>query len=96
MLFKANGVEWVKGTGRSRTRTRSHVEGGEDVTFKTRDRRDRRVPAAPADRGHRLAALRRLDRALLAQTEVPQRLVILGGGIIGCEFASIFAASAPR
>ena len=26
------------------------------------DRRDRLVPAAPADRGHRLAALRRLDR----------------------------------
>jgi dihydrolipoamide dehydrogenase len=27
---------------------------------------------------------------LLAQTEVPRRLAILGGGIIGCEFASIF------
>src|ERR687883_143858 len=27
---------------------------------------------------------------LLAQSEVPGRLVILGGGIIGCEFASIF------
>src|SRR6185437_8278293 len=26
---------------------------------------------------------------LLAQTEVPRRLVVLGGGIIGCEFASI-------
>ena len=27
---------------------------------------------------------------LLSQTEVPRRLVVLGGGIIGCEFASIF------
>src|SRR5581483_3874998 len=27
---------------------------------------------------------------LLAQEQVPRRLVILGGGIIGCEFASIF------
>ena len=27
---------------------------------------------------------------LLAQTEIPKRLVVLGGGIIGCEFASIF------
>jgi pyruvate/2-oxoglutarate dehydrogenase complex dihydrolipoamide dehydrogenase (E3) component len=26
---------------------------------------------------------------LLAQTEVPKRLVILSGEIIGCEFASI-------
>jgi pyruvate/2-oxoglutarate dehydrogenase complex dihydrolipoamide dehydrogenase (E3) component len=29
------------------------------------------------------------SEGLLAQTEVPKRLVILGGGIIGCEFASI-------
>src|SRR5256885_1956928 len=27
---------------------------------------------------------------LLSQTEVPRRLVVLGGGIIGVEFASIF------
>ena len=27
---------------------------------------------------------------LLAQDQVPKRLVVLGGGIIGCEFASIF------
>src|SRR5207249_5963233 len=27
---------------------------------------------------------------LLAQEQVPARLVVLGGGIIGCEFASIF------
>jgi dihydrolipoamide dehydrogenase len=27
---------------------------------------------------------------LLAQVDLPRRLVILGGGIIGCEFASIF------
>src|SRR5262249_4254423 len=27
---------------------------------------------------------------LLAQDTVPKRLVVLGGGIIGCEFASIF------
>ena len=27
---------------------------------------------------------------LLAQEKVPKRLVVLGGGIIGCEFASIF------
>jgi dihydrolipoamide dehydrogenase len=27
---------------------------------------------------------------LLAQEKVPRRLVVLGGGIIGCEFASIF------
>ena len=61
-LFKANGVEWVKGKGRFKDANTIAVEGGEDVTFKQRDRRDRLVPAAPADRGARLAALRRLDR----------------------------------
>jgi dihydrolipoamide dehydrogenase len=66
-LFKANGVEWVKGTGRFKDANTIAVEGGEDVSFKQRDRRDRLVPAAPADRRARLAALRRLDR-LLAQT----------------------------
>src|SRR5690349_23486134 len=33
-LFKANGVEWVKGTGRFRDANTITVEGGEDVTFK--------------------------------------------------------------
>src|SRR5262249_60985858 len=30
------------------------------------------------------------SEGLLGQTAVPRRLVVLGGGIIGCEFASIF------
>src|SRR5256886_9469277 len=30
------------------------------------------------------------SEGLLAQEQVPRRLVVLGGGIIGCEFASIF------
>src|SRR4051812_19916922 len=33
-LFKANGVEWVKGTGRYRDANTIAVEGGEDVSFK--------------------------------------------------------------
>ena len=61
-LFKANGVEWVKGTGtlQGREHDRRRGRGGRDL--QERDRRDRLVPAAPADRGDRLGALRRLDR----------------------------------
>src|SRR5512133_3727315 len=33
-LFKANGVEWVKGKGRFTDANTIAVEGGEDVTFK--------------------------------------------------------------
>src|SRR3954453_5557368 len=32
-LFKANGVEWVKGTGAFKDPNTITVEGGEDVTF---------------------------------------------------------------
>src|SRR5258707_10188858 len=34
-LFKANGVEWVKGTGSFKDANTLAVEGGEDVTFKS-------------------------------------------------------------
>jgi pyruvate/2-oxoglutarate dehydrogenase complex dihydrolipoamide dehydrogenase (E3) component len=34
-LFKANGVEWVKGLGRFKDANTIAVEGGEDVTFKS-------------------------------------------------------------
>ena len=49
-LFKANGVEWVKGTGRFTSANTIAVEGGEDVKLQAGDRRDRLVPAPPADR----------------------------------------------
>ncbi len=35
-------------------------------------------------------------RGLLAQTSLPGRLLIIGGGVIGCEFASCFAAFGTR
>src|ERR671937_1778158 len=34
-LFKANGVEWVKGTGAFADANTIRVEGGEDVTFRS-------------------------------------------------------------
>src|SRR5437016_1726623 len=34
-LFKANGVEWVKGVGRFKDANTIAVEGGEDVAFRT-------------------------------------------------------------
>jgi dihydrolipoyl dehydrogenase len=87
-LFKANGVEWVKGTGRFKDANTIAVEGGEDVTFKSAVIATGSFPLRPPIEG--LDSPRCVDSTgLLAQTEVPKRLVILGGGIIGCEFASI-------
>ncbi len=88
-LFKANGVEWVKGVGTFKDANTISVEGSEDVTFKQAIVATGSFPMRPPIEG--IDSPRCVDStALLAQTEVPKRLVILGGGIIGCEFASIF------
>jgi dihydrolipoyl dehydrogenase len=88
-LFKANGVEWVKGKGRFKDANTIAVEGGEDVSFRTAIIATGSYPLRPPVEG--LDSKLCVDSTgLLAQTEVPERLVVLGGGIIGCEFASIF------
>src|SRR5881392_3663782 len=88
-LFKANGVEWVKGKGTFKDANTIAVEGGEDVTFKSAVIATGSFPLRPPIPG--LDSSRSVDSTgLLAQTEVPKHLVVLGGGIIGCEFASIF------
>ena len=87
-LFKANGVEWVKGVGSFTDANTIAVEGGEDITFRHAIVATGSFPLRPPIEG--IDSKRCVDSTgLLAQTEVPRRLVILGGGIIGCEFASI-------
>ncbi|MBA2361467.1 MAG: dihydrolipoyl dehydrogenase [Actinobacteria bacterium] len=89
-LLKANGVEWVKGAGRFKDANTIAVEGGEDVTFRSAIVATGSYPLRPPIEG--IDSPRCVDSTgLLAQTELPKRLVILGGGIIGCEFASIFS-----
>jgi dihydrolipoamide dehydrogenase len=88
-LLKANGVDWVKGRGVFRDAHTIAVDGGEDVTFRQAIVATGSFPLRPPIEG--LDSEQCVDSTgLLAQTEVPKRLVILGGGIIGCEFASIF------
>src|SRR5438046_2591723 len=88
-LFKANGVEWVKGAGRFGDANTIQVDGAEPVTFKQAIIATGSYPLRPPIDG--LDSPRCVDSTgLLAQTQLPQRLVVLGGGIIGCEFASIF------
>jgi dihydrolipoamide dehydrogenase len=89
-LFKANGVIWANGKGTFKDAHTLAVEGGEDVTFKSAVIATGSFPMRPPIEG--LDSPRCVDSTgLLAQTEVPKRLVILGGGIIGAEFASIFS-----
>jgi dihydrolipoamide dehydrogenase len=88
-LFKANGVEWVRGTGRFKDASTLAVEGGEDVTFRSAIVATGSYPVRPPIEGID-SPLCVDSTGLLAQERVPRRLVVLGGGIIGCEFASIF------
>jgi dihydrolipoamide dehydrogenase len=88
-LFKANGVEWVKGDGRFTGPNTIAVAGAEDVTFRSAVIATGSYPMRPPIPG--LDSPRCVDSTgLLAQEHVPARLVVLGGGVIGCEFASIF------
>ena len=88
-LFKAIGVTTVSGLGRFSDPRTIAVEGGESVTFTSAIVATGSFPMRPPIPG--LESPRCVDSTgLLAQTEVPRRLVVLGGGIIGCEFASIF------
>ena len=59
-LFKANGVEWVKGLGRFKDANTIAVEGGEDVTFKSAIVATGSFPLRPPIEGLDSRALRRL------------------------------------
>ncbi len=88
-LFKANGVEWLKGAGTFTGPNTIAVEGAEAVNFSSAIVATGSQPLTPPIDG--IDSPRCVDSTgLLAQTELPRHLVILGGGIIGCEFASIF------
>jgi dihydrolipoyl dehydrogenase len=88
-VVKANGITIVNGRGAFTGPNTIAVEGGEDVTFRS---------AVIATGSHSLRPpVKGIDgkacvdsTGLLEIGEVPRRLVILGGGVIGVEFASIF------
>ena len=88
-LFKANGVQWLRGTGTFTGPNSIAVEGDEEVRFAHAIVATGSYPLRPPIEG--IDGARCVDSTgLLAVSEVPSRLVVLGGGIIGCEFASIF------
>jgi dihydrolipoamide dehydrogenase len=89
-LFKANNVTAFEGAGRFESATSIVFDKGDlGLSFKSAIIATGSYPIMPPIPG--IDSPRCVDSTgLLAQTEVPRRLVVLGGGIIGCEFASIF------
>lgn len=88
-LLKANGATVVNGRGTFIGPNTIAVEGGEDVTFKHAVIATGSHPLRPPVEG--IDHAKCVDSTgLLAVTEIPKRLIVLGGGVIGVEFASIF------
>jgi dihydrolipoamide dehydrogenase len=89
-LFKANGVTALEAKGRFESANTIALDRGDiGVSFSSAIIATGSYPMRPPIPG--IESSRCVDSTdLLAQTEVPRRLVVLGGGIIGCEFASIF------
>ena len=88
-LLKANGISVVAGRGSFSGPNTMAVEGGEDIAFTSAVIATGSRPSAPPIPG--------IDNPLcitstgaLELESVPRRLAILGGGVIGCEFASIY------
>ena len=89
-LLKADGVQVVKGRGRFSGPNTLAVEGGEDVHFKSAVIATGSRPVAPPIPG--IDHPRCIDSTgALELDAVPRRLAVLGGGVIGVEFASIYA-----
>ena len=88
-VVKANGITIVNGRGEFTGPNTIAVEGGEDVTFRSAviatGSQSLRPPVTGIDGPACVDST-----GLLEIAEVPKRLAILGGGVIGVEFASIF------
>ena len=96
-LIDKNGVDYLPGRGQLESPTEIEVTDADGSIIQTlanpraiilaTGSRPAELPIAPRD-GARILN----SDDLLTLTELPPRLLILGGGYIGCEFASIFAA----
>jgi dihydrolipoamide dehydrogenase len=93
-LLESWGIEIVQGTARLEKSGTVAVQNGSgerkifaDRTILATGSKPAEIPGIPID-GERI-----LDSDALVWTNgLPERLLIVGGGVIGCEFASIFSA----
>lgn len=90
-LMKKNSIEVIQGTGKLVDAGRLSVEGEKEVEVKARHiviatgARARSVPGVEID-GEKVLT----SRHALALREVPEKIVIIGAGAIGCEFGYFY------
>ncbi len=89
-LLKANKVELFRGRGKLTSPKQLRV-GEQELKARSvilaTGSRPATLPMLPVD-GKRVLS----SDQLLASQSLPKRLVVVGGGVIGCEFASIYRA----
>jgi len=91
-LFKSNGIELIKGLGRMKAADCVEVTGEgakEEIRTEKIILASGSSPLKPKSFPFDDQRFLTSDE-LLSLTEVPKSLVIIGGGVIGCEFAVIF------
>ena len=90
-LLKKNKVEVIKGTAKIITKNSIALEDGTRIDAKNimiaTGSRSLQVPGFETDEKQILSST-----GILAQKKLPQSIIILGGGAIGCEFAFIMNA----
>jgi len=94
-LLKRHKVNLIRGHGRIEKYGELSIlgKGGKEILFPwdkliiATGSRPADIPAFPLDGKHIISS----DDAL-SLSELPDSLIIVGGGVIGCEFASIFSA----
>jgi len=94
-LFKKNGVDYIKGTG---TLTGEHevkvnpLEGGEQQTLRAKN-----IILATGSEATPFPGLQIDEKKVVTSTgaialqEVPKKMVVIGGGIIGLEMGSVWS-----
>ena len=92
-LIAANKITLVKGFGELISSQEIKVQGQDSGVIKA----DKIIIATGSEPRNMLAFPFDYERihdstSLLAITKLPRSIVIIGGGIIGCEFASLFSA----
>ncbi|MCW2956543.1 MAG: dihydrolipoamide dehydrogenase [Thermoleophilia bacterium] len=89
-LVKANGIDFLHGTAQFVDANTLSI-GGDSITFDKAIVATGSSPSRPPIPG--IDDSRCVDSTgMLALEQQPRRVVVLGGGVIGCEFASIYAS----
>ncbi len=89
-LLKANGIDYLNGTAQFVDANTVSING-DSVTFDKAIIASGSLPARPPIPG--IDDQRCIDSTgMLALEEQPRRVLVLGGGVIGCEFASIYSS----